>query len=97
VLGYIDASRGTRSAQLSDALSELTGSEWRSVRMIPYRALRLYRRVGPAALLILKPDESVGHWIVVRRGVVFDPEMKTPLAVCDYERRGWKVLVEVAT
>jgi hypothetical protein len=45
-------------------------------------------------LLVIREDgKSYGHWVCIKDGLVFDPEMKRPLPMSEYERRHWRVIL----
>lgn len=46
----------------------------------------------PRALLIREHGRKFGHWIAWDGCMIFDPEMRGPLALGEYPRRGWSLI-----
>lgn len=48
--------------------------------------------IQPRALLIREHGRKFGHWVAWDGGMIFDPEMRGPLALGEYPRREWSLI-----
>lgn len=50
-----------------------------------------------AIVLIREKNKRYGHWVCVEHGLIYDPELDSPVVIQDYPRHDWCVLCVLTT
>jgi hypothetical protein len=96
---------GLYVSEMIALLSGLTGREWKELKTVATGRLMLretafpgefvppFTRAGGVAVVIgRRTGVPFGHWIAIRKGIAYDPELRAPLPMYDYPRGHWRVL-----
>ncbi|KAA1015963.1 hypothetical protein FVF58_01010 [Paraburkholderia panacisoli] len=86
---------GLYVSEMIALLSGLTGREWKEWKTVAAGRLTLRETAFPDGVAVVigrRTGVPFGHWIAIRKGMAYDPELRAPLPMDDYPRGHWRVL-----
>ena len=88
--------RGLSLAQMINIVRRLTRQKWSfSVQNLKKPLIDANLKPGILVVLIRDPEMPYGHWIVINKNIVYDPDFERPDFVIDYDRSNWLVITEI--
>lgn len=86
---------GLSTDEMVELLKSITGNEWICTKMHYGKPLSSLKHEGKCVIVIRKAGRSYGHWVVLDKGIVYDPDkflFPEPVAISQYKRNDWLVI-----
>jgi hypothetical protein len=86
--------RGLYINDMLACLAKIGNPSWKASKRGYKKPLVSYANVPSSAhaLIIRRPEDSFGHWIVREQESIYDPEFPTPCNLATYTRQEWEII-----